>query len=411
MRQRSAMAEPSDGRSPTSVQRRKDGVTTLLPVQRQPPSTDESAPVDLAAIAQSQVAVLPDLGPGALPDPAHVQEGRQEADAVQGDLPELGADAQAGLGDWERDELSGGQAPPDARPIVAELAQARGEADLPAPAKPGRLSRAGKAVSSFFSGVGDKLSAAGRAIKGAFSRENRRDVGAKAPTVGAIGGPIAGHVQAGSVGSQFTGLAHGAPPPQTLEHTGDFARSFTSGTFELVHQVAAVAGIFFSGLKAALDLRSLVSSIRVIRALKEAKRTAEATGASKGVVAAVDYAIRQKYEKVVKRALGAATALASLGVGLAILIANPVGASLAAVILGGIGVGVFLYKIGRWAWKKWKTKSLGEKRKQMAQRLYNQIRTGDVGARAAVRALHLDPIEVGSDPGGVALIERKLKSA
>jgi hypothetical protein len=380
-------------------------------VQRKPPSTEESEPVDLAAIAQSQVAVLPDLGPQGLPAAAQVQEARQEADAVQGDLPELGADAQAGLGDWQRDELSGGQAPPDARPVVDELARAGGEADLPAPAKPGRLARAGKAVSSFFSGVGNKLSAAGRAIKGAFSRENRHDVGAKAPTVAGLGAPIAGHVQDGSVASQFTGLTQAAPAPKTLEHTGDFARSFTSGTFEVVHQVAAVAGIFFSGLKAALDLKSLVSSIRVIRALKEAKRTALATGASRGVVDAVDYAIRQKYEKVIKRAIGATTALAALGVGLAILIANPVGASLAAVIIGGLGLGVFLYKIGRWGWKKWGSKSLGEKRNQMAERLYNQIRTGDVGAREAVRALHLDPTEVAASPGGMALIERKLKSA
>jgi hypothetical protein len=151
--------------------------------------------------------------------------------------------------------------------------------------------------------------------------------------------------------------------------------------------------------------------VRVIKGLKDAKRAAARAGASPDLVEAVDYAIRQKYEKLIKRALGAAVTLAAVGTALAILIANPVGASLAAVILGGIGAGFFLYKLGRWAWKKWKTEILGEKRKKMAQRLYNQLRTEDVLAVEAVRSLHLVPETLRHTPDGPRLIARKLKSA
>ena len=175
--------------------------------------------------------------------------------------------------------------------------------------------------------------------------------------------------------------------------------------------MASLVGIFFSAVKAALDLKSVVSTVRVIRGLKAAKRTAIANGTDPAIVEAVDYAIRQKYEKVIKRAIGAAVALTTLGIGLAILIANPVGASLAAIIVGGIGSGVFLYKLGRWAWKKWKTKSVGVKRAEMARRLHSQLVAREALAIDAVRSLHLDPVAVAAAPNGSAMILRKLKSS
>jgi hypothetical protein len=174
---------------------------------------------------------------------------------------------------------------------------------------------------------------------------------------------------------------------------------------------ASVVGIFFSSIKAALDLRSVLSTVRVLKGLRDAERAAVEAGADPLVVEAVKYAIHQKYEKLVKRALGATVALATLGAGLAVLIANPAGAALAAVILGGVGAGFFLYKLGRWAWKKWKTKTLGVKRKEMARALFNHLRLGDQLAVAAVRSLHLDPDAIALAPHGAALIERKLKSA
>ncbi|HTW97959.1 MAG TPA: hypothetical protein VMD59_04240 [Acidimicrobiales bacterium] len=155
----------------------------------------------------------------------------------------------------------------------------------------------------------------------------------------------------------------------TLEHPSELIHSFGAGGLELAHQVASVVGIFFSRLEAALDLRSLIGSVRA------AKAEVLALPAAGSLVEAIDYAIRQKYEKIVKRAFGAAAALAGLGVGLAILITNPVGAALAAMIIGGVGAAAFAYKIGRWAWKKWRTKDLGQKRKDIATLLYKQART------------------------------------
>ena len=276
------------------------------------------------------------------------------------------------------------------------------------------------------------------------------DVGAKAPTVGGLAGPVAGHLDyalaagqgivenratdwsarlvggataAGQVrgtGGQIGQEAQAASPTAaTLEHPGDFARSFTAGGFELAHQIAGVVGIFFSALKAALDIRSLVSSLRVIQALKDAKEEARRQAddlspdpdANNEVIEMIDYAIRQKYEKVIKRAIGSVTALAALGTALAILIANPVGAALAAVIIGALGASVLLYKIGRWGWKKWGARSLGKKRAGIAHALYDQLMLDNDLAVEAIRALHLDPAVVKRTPNGSALILRKLKSA
>jgi hypothetical protein len=269
-------------------------------------------------------------------------------------------------------------------------------------------------------------------------------VGGKAQPVGGIGAPVLGHTSdvlattqgvvdnpvtadiAGSLGGHEAskgvheaGAAIGGARESTeattttLDHPAEFGRSVTGGGFEALHAVASVVGIFFSALKAALDFRSLVSSIRVYRALKQARAQARVLGTTPTLVEAVEYAIKQKYEKIFKRAFGTAVALAALGTGLAILIANPVGASLAALIIGGIGASMFVYKVGRWAWKKWATQTLGEKRQKMASRLYNQMLTNDVMALEAVRSLHLDPVEVrqAGDTKGPALIFRKLRSA
>jgi hypothetical protein len=347
---------------------------------------------------------LPVADENAVPAPANVQAGVEEADAVRDDLGPLGLApgpvANAERGEMEQEPDQGA----NAAPVVRELAAVEANPQAAVPPRPGFFSRAGTAFRGFASGVGSKVSAAGAAIKRALpSRETGRDIGAKSPLGGSIASVAGTHL------NYVTSAASSTSP--TLEQPGEFARSFTSGAFELTHQIASVVGIFFSALKAALDLRSLVSSVRVIRDLKAAKRQAEASGAEPNVVMAVDYAIRQKYEKVIKRAFGAAAALAALGAALAILIANPVGAPLAAIIIGGVGAAIFAYKIGRWMWKKWKTKTLGQKRGEIAQRLYNQIRARDVLALDAVRALHLDPEAVIAAPNGAKLIARKLKSS
>ncbi|MGH9057497.1 MAG: hypothetical protein ACRDYY_16810, partial [Acidimicrobiales bacterium] len=426
---------PAGGSGPLPVQRILGGGAG----QEAPPSDDEAR---IAEEVNAQVGALPDLDEAPLVAPGNVEVARQEAGAVEDDLAPLGLARSGAFAEWYRGELGGQGYHNAVAPVAKELAGARGDVDLPAPPRPGFFSRAKTSVQSLFSSIGSGLSKAGAAIKGAFSRENRRDIGAKAPVGGSVGSATGTHlsmaigagrsivdnsVTSGSaklvggagavgkvheVGGQMGQVAGGAASTSpTLEHPGNFAHSFASGAFELTHQIASVVGIFFSALKAAMDLRSLVSSIRVIRGLKAARRRAVSSGASEAVVAAVDYAISQKYEKVIKRAVGAASALAALGVALAILISNPAGAALAAIIIGGVGASVFLYKVGRWAWKKWKTESLGKKRKEIAQRLYNQIRARDALALDAVRALHLEPETVIAAPNGPDLIARKLKSS
>jgi hypothetical protein len=386
-----------------------------------------------APVVNQVVEGMPELGPEG-PDQARVEEARQEADAVQEDVPQLLPRSPA-FASWLSAQQDGGAGPPveEQRALVQELEGGREEVAQPVPAKPGLLSRAASSVKGFFGGVassiGSKLSGWSSSIKEAFSRENRRDVGAKAPTGGTVAAGLTAHMDnpltevtahsaGGATAAGEVREAGGQATPPTLEHPGEFAHSFASGTFELVHQVAGLAGIFFSALKAALDIRSLVSSIRVLRALKQAKKDAmeraqEFFGAdlNQEVVDMVDYAIRQKYEKIIKRAIGSALALAALGTALAILIANPVGAPLAAGIIAGLSISTFVYKIGRKYWKKWFTNSLGKKRADIATELQRQAALNDPLAIDAIRALHLDPDVVAHAPNGPELIMRKLKSA
>ena len=296
---------------------------------------------------------------------------------------------------------------------------------------------AGSKAAAGASWLGAKIAGGAGAAWGAIKSEKeklstpegRRDRGGQAQAVGGIASPMAGHAQELIDNPVTEGTAHlygqsaveqvhkagesMSATSTTLEHPEEFAHSFTSGAAEALHAVASVVGIFFSALKAAVDFRSLVSSIRVYRALKRARASARVWGSSPALVEAVEYALKQKYEKIFKRAFGVAMALAALGVGLAVLIANPVGASLAAVIIGGIGASMFLYKMGRKAWKKWGTNTLGQKRLDMAKHLYNQMRSRDVLALEAVRSLHLDPEAVAAAGAtkGPNLIFRKLKSA
>ncbi len=296
---------------------------------------------------------------------------------------------------------------------------------------------AGSKAAAGASWVGEKIAGGAGAAWGAIKSEKeklstpegRRDRGGQAQAVGGIAAPMGGHtgelidnpVTEGTAhlyGQSAVEQVHKAGESMsatstTLEHPDEFAHSFTSGAAEALHAVASVVGIFFSAFKAALDFRSLVSSIRVYRALKQARASTRVLGSSPALVEAVEYAMKQKYEKIFKRAFGVVVALATLGLGLAVLIANPVGASLAAVIIGGIGASMFLYKIGRKYWKKWGTNTLGQKRTDMAKHLYNQMRTRDVLALEAVRSLHLDPEAVAAAGAtkGPRLIFRKLKSA
>ena len=404
------------------------------------PAQDGAAPLeDLVA---QQVGALPEVDEAVLPEPQQAEAAREEAAGAPAELAELGVGGDGPLAEWYGRQL-GGDGAEAAPPAVEELSAAAGDIEEPAVApEPSRGARVRAALSGAARWVGEAASSVKGWFGRTFSRENRRDAGAKSQAAAGLGAPVAAHagdvLSAGqhlvdnTVTTGTAELVAGAGAAEkvhqtgesvgslssaaqsstaTLEHPAEFARSFASGGFELAHVVASVVGVFFAGIKAAVDLRSVVSTFRVLKGLKEAERAAAEDGADPEVIAAVKYAIHQKYEKLFKRAVGTAVALGALGVGLALLIANPAGAALAAVILGGVGAGFFAYKLGRWAWKKWKTKTLGVKRKELARALYNHLRLGDELATAAVRSLHLDPEFIARTPNGAALIERKLRSA
>ena len=424
----------------------------LLPVQRvgegglalaPPPLLSERQRMasEAGPLVQQEVGGLPELGSKG-PDESQAKDAAREAEVMSQEGPKDLPDDPAFLA-W----VDAQNARPPIEDQKAELqelqtgkeeASGSGSEGTFAPelfeqprAKPGRLARAGQAVGGFFRGVGrgiasglssagrsiqgglsragtavkGGLSRAGREIKGAFTGTNLRDKG----QIGiATGGGVAKEVAKQAAQSD----------PTAFENPADLAQSVASGGVELVHAIATLVGLFFSALKGAFDLKSLVSSVRIVKALKKVRAEALEQAQSligpnedaEKLVAMIDYAIRQKYEKIIKRAIAASIAFATVGAALAVLIANPVGASVAALVLGTAGLALSVYKLGRYIWKRHK-ESKGKQRFSMAFRLHEQVRQGEPLAIDAVRALHLDPNKVAKDANGVSQIARKLKSA
>ncbi|MGH2388867.1 MAG: hypothetical protein ACRDIE_11755, partial [Chloroflexota bacterium] len=128
-------------------------------------------------------------------------------------------------------------------------------------------------------------------------------------------------------------------------------------------------------------------------------------------------AAAQKGEKSVKRLIsfvggGTGVAAGVIGVGSLLgvaLAATPIGWALAGVG-AAVGLGMLIYKIYRWN-KKRKAKTLGVDRKRNAEILYKALKAGDPDAVTAVRDDLDIPLRVALSSKGLALIERKLKSA
>lgn len=423
--------------------------SALLPIQRAggggvalapPPLLSERHRMaDAQAAVQQEVGHLPEeLGPEKGPDESQAQVASREADAMSKEAPQFVPDDPAIVAWVKAQQAGGGGAQLEQQGALLQELQAGKDAESeaghegtfapelfgePKAAPPGRMARAGAALrdagssikrglttaggavksglSSLGGSIGRGLSSAGRGIKGLFTR----DTGSKAI---AGGGAAAATVKQGVVEAA----------PATFAQPSDLAQSVASGGLELAHAIAALVGMFFSTLKASFDIKSLVSSVRVVQGLKKARAEAKERAQSilgpdedaEKIVEMIDYAIRQKYQKIIKRAIGAAVALAVVGTSLAILIANPVGAPIAALVLGVAGLSMTVYKLARGAWK-WKNDTKGKERLSMAGKLYDQLKRGDPLAVAAVRALHLDPDKVARDPHGYSLIFRKLKSA
>ena len=391
----------------------------------------------LTQVIQSQVGVLPDLDEQSLPLPGQVQEAERQAREEAPSVGELGAlpgpvqeFARANVDqprvDNEVRDLQAGEAGVDG----GDQDQAPGPAPAPepqggAPAPKGRWQRFKEGVSSVGTSIGGALSTAGNAIGGFFSsvwktikspfatREARRDTGRTTNTVlsTATGGLVGASLAPQTTGEGLGILGSHLPGQmgQTVSDTGSNVSSAGGTALEIAHTVGSIVGIFFSAIKAALDTKSLISSIRVYRSLKKARERARQRGFDDQVVQAVSYAMEQKYKKIFRRAAGAALALAALGTSLAVLISNPVGAGIAALIIAGAGVAWGIWKIYH-LYQKWKTR--GTKRKQMAGLLYDKAKSGDTLARNALTALGLNVQQVigSNDEDGPALIARKLKS-
>jgi hypothetical protein len=215
--------------------------------------------------------------------------------------------------------------------------------------------------------------------------------------------------------------------------------SFVKG----VSQVMPIVNIIFGFITAAFDFRAEFSSldkeIDLETLLAEGEAKAEEDGFDPEVIEAVKYAIKQKHSKRIKRAIAARAGLASTASSIAIVAAggaiatllasNPVGWGIAVALIGLgalVGIGIFIYKIGRWLFKK-KKGILGKKRKQMAAVLFDRMTHGDDIAIKALSILGVKPkpeamqtayAEISGGfakkryrSGAIKLIMRKLKSS
>ena len=406
----------------------------------------------ISSTVRQQVGALPDLDDRSLPAPERVQQAVEQAGGAGAEVEALSS-APAAVRSFveaqvpersnivrEVEELRGGEDGPEAAvPEVASAPsapaagpqgepapQGGGQAQAGAPPQKSRWERFKEGASSVGSAIGGFFSSIGSAIASPFrNKQARTDTARTANTTLSVGTGLtnAASQAPGIVGntvmdnSLTEGAARlgGSSATQGLHNASTTVADAGGATIQVVHTVAGAVGLFFSFLKGALDTRSLISSIRVHRSLKKARKAAEGRGYSKEVIDAVDYAISQKYTKILRRAAGAALAFATLGVGLAVLISNPVGAGIVAIILAGIGLVWGLYKIYHAIKKRFgvpEGQRAGVKRGQMAKLLYSKAKDGDQLAITALTSLGLTAAQVtaGTEEDGVFLISRKLKS-
>jgi hypothetical protein len=176
----------------------------------------------------------------------------------------------------------------------------------------------------------------------------------------------------------------------------------------VVAKVIPFINIFFSAIAAALDFRAASKSADIAHMLKQVAAKAKADGGDPAVIGAIEYAIKQKETKKVRRYITAFAGLASLGGGIALtaggalgavalgalLASNPVGWGIALGLVGigaVVGIGMLCYKLFRRATKK----NPGKQREEMATRLYDAwIPRGDALARTAIQKLNLNPEEM-----------------
>ncbi|HZT67030.1 MAG TPA: hypothetical protein VFA11_14675 [Acidimicrobiales bacterium] len=406
------------------------GATTTL---------DPQARALVDQFVHQQVSSLPDIDENVIPDGAEVEQVRSEGEAMGRELEEIGVRNNAPLA-----ELLQKEAGDDLEPKPA-----------PAPAGPGRWERFKAGVSGLGSSIGGGISSLGSSIKSGASRagsaiktskvgkffsrgwaaisgkktaaaENDRkywkDKGALAPVVGTVG--VVGLKHSDQV---LTGAKDVADNPGTTAaadaltgHHGQVsaagsavdAASSSDGLHVVAH-VVPVLNLLVGGIRAMIDIRAVWRTGRSIWDLYETrKKAALDANHDPEVVKAIDYALRQKYQKLFKRSLSAAAGIAAIGVTIAVLASNPVGWGVLAALglaFSLVGLAMAGWKLARKIYKTVK-KTKGVTRGSVARLLFRKLQAGDPLARQAVINLHLDPDVVATDDSGVQLIERKLKS-
>ncbi|MDB5079866.1 MAG: hypothetical protein JWP00_1790 [Chloroflexi bacterium] len=246
------------------------------------------------------------------------------------------------------------------------------------------------------------------------------------------GSAIAGGVKAGvatfkkkPVATSFAGAktgygiaGQGVTAASNLSKVG---ASVSNASLQAAANFARVSPWFsavFGAISSALDLRSLISSLRKSSKLDQLAKEAKSNNAEPEIIEALEYAVAQKKKKASRKGLslfgGAASTTAGvLGIlGLfGVLASNPVGWAILALgaVGGAIGIGIFLYKLIRSKTKENKGKAREKHAKKIWEGLQNQGGVDRATALKAITALGLKESDV-TKPKGWELIKDKLAS-
>ena len=215
-----------------------------------------------------------------------------------------------------------------------------------------------------------------------------------AKTVGNVGKTVGGPVNTFGVGGTATVMGLATEKGSAL-----------AATAGVMGQVAGVVGAVFALISSFFDFKSAVSSRKKYKNIK-AMVDEMGEDVDPEMKKAVTYAMNQKYAKAYTRAVKAAAAFVSAGVGIsltaaaiaagvtvgALVVSGPVGWAVLGVAAGlaaVVGLGIMVYKIGKKLWKSSKG-ILGVERRRVAMLLYTKLRAGDPLATKAVSLLGLN---------------------
>ena len=229
-------------------------------------------------------------------------------------------------------------------------------------------------------GIADGARAAGRGI--ADGATAGADALKKNPT----------SVTYASTRTGYSAAAQGVNAAQNLSNVG---ATVSTGSLQAASNFGKVNPWFvtvFGAISSALDLRSVISSLRKSSKLDQMEAEARRNGADAALIEALNYAVEQKKKKAGRRGVSLFGNLASTTAGVlgvltlfGVLASNPVGWAILGLGLAGgaIGIGIFLYK-----WYRSKKANKGVDRTRHATAILNGVRgTGSIPKADALKAL------------------------